>query len=423
MLIACGGVQPKVKNGFIREANGGILLLRGVNVSQAHKRAPYFDDTTDYSFVRETLGMNSVRFLLQWQAIEPERGAYDLAYLDSMRTELMRATSAGLYVVLDMHQDLFGGGFQGGNGAPAWACDQAHYAAFRPRTPWLLGYTDEHVIACFDRFWSTHQDAFAEAWRQVARAVGKNERVIGADIINEPHWGSADAGTFEATVLTPFYDRVISAIREEQPGWLAFVEPSASRNLGIATSLRQLKAENVVYAPHLYDAAAETDQGFSPARRDALQATANALAEEAQQRGWALWIGEYGGQPAHTGITDYMDAVYDSVSAHRAGSAYWHLGRDAAYGIFDRTGEVKQTLLAAIVRPYPERVAGEPISITFDEVTRVFTLEQTSGAAGSTIISVPARVYPRGIHCEGCTVRDGRAIFAHSPARIVITPE
>ena len=399
-----------MRDGFIRDADGGAVILRGVNVSPSHKRAPFLDREVDYGFVRDGLGMNSVRFLVEWQAIAPARGEIDQAYLDAVAAEVERATRAELYVIVDMHQDLFGGGFAGGNGAPRWACTEDRYLAFVPRAPWMLGYADENVIACFDAFWrdASLQDEYARAWAAVAKALVKNPRVVGFDPMNEPHWGAFELDAFEARVLPKLYARVIAAVRAQAPSWIAFVEPASSRNLGIATALPVFGEANLVYAPHLYDAGAEQGSGFADDRRSALTANAAALAEEARARGLALWIGEYGGQPKHAGITSYMDAVYDALSPACTGAAYWALGKDDAYGIFDRDGVAKEPLLDAIVRPYPERVAGTPRSCAYDEATRTFTLE-TTGGAGETVISVPARVYPDGVTCEGCVVKNGRA--------------
>src|SRR6185503_4615431 len=108
-------------------------------------------------------GMNSIRFLIIWAAIEPEKGVYDASYLDAVAERMDWARDAGLSVVLDMHQDLYGEGFQG-DGAPRWTCDEAHYAAYTPTENWTLNYLDPEMIACFDQFWASSElrDHFAE---------------------------------------------------------------------------------------------------------------------------------------------------------------------------------------------------------------------------------------------------------------------
>src|SRR5262249_60890090 len=146
---------------------------------------------------------------------------------------------------------LYGEGFGGGNGGRRWTCDEARYAAFQPTTPWFLNYLDQ------------------------------------------PFWGSHPVDRFEADTLGPFYDAVIAAVRAEAP-WLAFVEPASSRNVGYPSRLR-VASPDAVYAPHAYDAAAESGGGFDPTHPADYIANVMALADEARAMGAALWIGGAGG--------------------------------------------------------------------------------------------------------------------------------
>src|SRR5262245_20142648 len=122
---------PYVEGGQLHDPDGRVVTLRGANLANAHKGPPYFGlhGPDDFARLRRDLGMNSIRLLMTWAAIEPQRGAYNTAYLDALRLRLDWAQAAGLRVILDMHQDLYGEGF-GGDGAPRWTCDEARYAAF-----------------------------------------------------------------------------------------------------------------------------------------------------------------------------------------------------------------------------------------------------------------------------------------------------
>src|SRR5207248_7186015 len=132
--------------------------------------------------------------------------------------------------------------------------------------------------------------------------------VIGFDVLNEPAWGSYSIFDFEADLLAPLYDRVVAAVRDQAPGWVAFVEPSASRNAGVATALPRPAYRDVAYAPHSYDSAAEGSGSFDPARREAILVTISQLAQEARALGAALAIGEFGGIPGNGGFSEYMAA-------------------------------------------------------------------------------------------------------------------
>ncbi len=403
------GASWHVARGALRAADGRAVLLRGVNIASAHKHPPYFGfhRADDFRRVRADWGMNAVRLLIIWAALEPERGRYDLSYLDQLEERLDWASAAGLWVVLDMHQDVYGEGF-GGDGAPRWTCDEARYAAFEPSEAWFLNYLEDNVVACFDAFWADAelQGRYLDAWRLVAARFAHHPAVVGFDPMNEPFWGSTEVTQFEREVLGPFYERAVNAVRSEAPGWVAFIEPCSSRNLGVPTALLPFAFRDAVYAPHAYDLGAEAGNGFDPMHRGSLIDNIAQLNEEADRLGAALWIGEYGGNADHPGISEYMDAEYSGIGAVAAGSMYWAYDRDDGYGLLDAQGEEKPLLLDALVRPYPELIGGDPLSISFDSATRAFSFSWLAGepSVQTTEVSVPTRLYPEGYRaeCEGC---------------------
>jgi len=417
-----------VRGGFIRDDEGRALLLRGMNLAGGHKSAPYFSFHTleDFKRVRDDWGMNSVRFLITWAAVEPEQGVFDDAYLDALAERMDWAREAGLLVVLDMHQDVYGEGFVsgGGDGAPRWTCDESNYAAFEPDpNQWFFNYLSPQVTACYDHFWNTPElhAEYAEAWRRVAaRLEGYDDVILGFDPINEPYWGSYSAPFFEADHLQPFYEDLVPRIREVRPSWIAFLEPGSSRNLGLPTGLTKMPFNDVVYSPHSYDRDAESGMGFDPAQREVVLANAQALAAEARALDAALWIGEYGGMSDSPGIADYMTAEYDAFGATAAGTTYWAYDAGGSYSPIDEELVEREPLVSTLVRPWPERVAGDPVSYAFDAETSTFTLTYRPDRSidAPTVISVPSRVYPGGyeVQCDGCeTNKTDRILEVTSP--------
>ena len=426
-----------VSRGFIRDAEGRAVIMRGMNLSGSHKQAPYFGfhTETDFARVRQSWGMNSIRLLFSWSAVEPTRGQYDQAFLTKLALRVEWARKAGLLVVLDSHQDVYGEGF-GGNGAPRWTCSEARYKAHKPLSPWFLNYSSPPVMACFDDLFSNVSlgQSYAAMWAQVAAKLKAYDNIVGFDIMNEPGWGTYNVFTFEKDRLQPFYDRVVKAVRAQASGWVAFLEPCNSRNMGIATSLARPSYGDTVYAPHSYDTLAEQGNGFDATRRAAVLNNLAALAREAAALNSALWIGEYGGIAEHAGITAYMDANYDGVAAAAGSQMYWDYGKGGGYAPLDAQGQEKKTLLDAIVRPFPLRVAGDPVSYAFDEKTSAFTLSYrpTAAITAPTLISLPARVYPSGytVSCTGCShSAQGAGVLSitapptGSPAVITVSPK
>jgi len=105
---------------------GRYITIHGVNLSGSTKfpSTEAFPDTGDpVSYVGKPfpadqahawfaqiagLGFNAVRLLAVWEAIEPDaRGDYDEAYLDYYEEMVRIAGVHGIYVLVDMHQDLF----------------------------------------------------------------------------------------------------------------------------------------------------------------------------------------------------------------------------------------------------------------------------------------------------------------------------
>jgi endoglycosylceramidase len=316
-------------------------------------------------------------------------------------------------VVLDMHQDVYGEGFAagGGDGAPRWTCDASHYASFVPNTSeWYLNDLDVDVTACYDHFWQTDaiRAQYVAAWQHVAaRLAGYDDVILGFDPMNEPYWGSYTIVAFESDLLQPLYEQIVPVVRAERPNWVAFLEPGANRNLGIPTSLGPFPFPDVMYAPHSYDRNAESGLGFDPADTDAIVQNGAALQAEATALHAGLWDGEYGAQTNTPGVTAYMDADYTAFGNVAAGTTYWDYSEGGSYSMLDADGSEKTELMAALVRPWPERVAGNPESYTFDASTSTFTLTYVPDpqVTAPTVIRVPDRAYPQGytVECGGCT--------------------
>jgi endoglycosylceramidase len=408
---ASSPVSWHVSNGFLRDAQGRAVVLRGANVSGKDKTPPWWDfqGPADFARLRTDWGMNALRLVIEWAALEPEKGQYDAAYLDAIAQRVAWADAANLEVIVDMHQDVFGQGFAmgGGDGAPVWSCDASNYSGFMPTSPWALENLEAGVVNCYDGFWKSNdlQAHYAEAWRRVAARLASYGNVVGFDVMNEPYWGSHGILSFEQDLLQPLYERVVPIVRSAAPSWVAFIEPSSARNLGGTTRLTTPSFSDFVYAPHSYDTNAESGGGFDPSHRPAIIGNIEALAKEAKTLGGALWIGEYGGTATEPGIADYMTAQYDGMGAVATGSTYWDYTK-GGYGMLAADGSEAQPLVDTLVRPYPERVAGDPVSWSYDASSSTFSLTYDASAAiaAPTVISVPTRLYPNGyaVECGGC---------------------
>ncbi len=402
-----------VSSGMIRDAQGRAILLRGANVAGANKNAPYFgfQQLSDLQRMHDQWGMNSMRWVMTWAALEPSMGVYDDSYLDQLQQRLDWAYQAGIWVILDMHEDVYGEGF-GFDGAPRWTCDASHYAAFKPAAIWSLSNLDPNVVACVDGFYSspTLQAHFLEAWRRVAARFANHPAVLGFDPLNEPFWGSQAPSVFEAGTLETFYESVTSTVRGQAPHWLAFIEPCSSRNLGIPTALTPFPFGDVVYSPHSYDVGAESGMGFNLSGVQSIAENGASLRMEADMLGAALWVGEFGGVSTLPTLAQYMEAEVDSFEAHNAGSSYWSYDEGGGYSLLNADGSERSTLFGVLIRPYAERIAGTPLQSSYDPTTQVYTLTWTPDATSTvpTLIRLAPRLYPKGYQAScgmnACTI-------------------
>ncbi len=189
-----------VKGRAFVDSDGRQVLLHGMNVVNKNKAENYQSWQGAQQFAdMHNWGMNCVRLGIIWDGLEPEPGKYDEEYLKGVDQRIAWAKEAGLYVFLDMHQDLFSVLYS--DGAPEWATltDGKPHLAFGE--VWSDAYnTSPAVQAAFDSFWANKpcadgvgvQDHYARAWRHVAARYKDDPTVIGYDLMNEPNAGSAN---------------------------------------------------------------------------------------------------------------------------------------------------------------------------------------------------------------------------------------
>lgn len=201
LYLTCGAKAQFVttKDGRFLDPEGRQIILHGVNIVDKSRERNYLSwhGQEEFSRMREW-GFNCVRLGIFWDAVEPEPGRYDDEYLAGVDRRVQWAKENGIYVLLDMHQDLFSAKF-GGDGAPEWATLDDGKPHIHPGTIWSAAYfTSPAVQTAFDNFWANKpasdgvgiQDHFAKAWQHVARRYAHEPAVIGYDVFNEPFPGS-----------------------------------------------------------------------------------------------------------------------------------------------------------------------------------------------------------------------------------------
>lgn len=415
-----GTVEPE--RAWLRDEGGGVLILRGTNVAGESKWAPDFlppYDRADLQRLVDELGLNAIRLLVFWEAIEPAPGSYDDAYLAAIRALVEDAEAVGLHVLIDMHQDVFGRGF-GSAGAPLWACDQALYDSFTPPEEWFYGYFEPEVMECFDRFWGegSTRDAFAGAWTRLAEELSGAAGVIAYELLNEPSWGSTTPQDFDRRIAPDVYGALVDAIRAVDAAPHVAIEPASSANAGLASALVPPDRERLIYAPHFYPPALELGVGYD-GDASRLGAQARRIVLDAARMGLPAFVGEVGARRDVPGARAFLEDAYAAFDGEMLGAFQWDLGRggEGSYGLWDEADR-PAAQAEAIARPHPARVAGIPVGWRWDATTRVFTASwmEDGSATGDSVFTAPSLAFPDGVEA---TLADGGEARVAGPSVVV----
>lgn len=417
---------------WITDAEGRVVVLHGVNL--VAKRAPHLPSDAgfgpDDAGYLASEGFNTLRLGFDYAAVEPAPDAYDDAFVAAIDAEVEAAGLSGLFVLADVHQDMFTDRFQG-NGLPDWmAIDDG-----QPNAP-LVGFPGNYFFGnaalrrSFDNWWANVdgpdgdplQAHYAEGLRRLAAAMADNTRLLGYDVFNEPWpgtpWpgcnapdGCAGPGEFDATLLSDFSDRAISGIRAGDPTHLAFYEPNLIFDYGAPTGHRDPADARTALSFHNYCQSEGAGGDTSTCGAEEQKVFENAIAH-AGATGSAPLMTEFGA----TDTTATMERLAAAADRNMVGWQYWTYSNVFAGNDFLPTSliedmdmpptpdNIKQPAMDVLARPYPQVVAGTPRSWSWDGAAKLFRLEygttgptgRSFGGGSETDVFVPARHFPGG---------------------------
>lgn len=117
LLAAAAVATIKVNpdNRTFVDEHGRQVLFHGVNI--VYKVDPYipsegsfdYDNSLNAEDIKNLTdwGMNFVRLGVMWEAVERSAGVYDMNYLDKVEDLINQLGKAGIYTLVDAHQDVF----------------------------------------------------------------------------------------------------------------------------------------------------------------------------------------------------------------------------------------------------------------------------------------------------------------------------
>lgn len=415
--LDAGALFPiAVKGGQIVDPAGRTVILRGLqhHALQDVRYAGREVLSEDYPRIA-SWGFTTLRMAFSWSRLEPVRGAYDDTYLGEIRQALDAAHAAGLGVLLEWHQDLWGKCSQAetspsamnANGAPDWACPS--------------GYDDTRPLAfpeLFDRLYANEDgllDAYVAAWQHVVRRLGDHPAVVGYDLLNEPN-GTAPYPAFERDALFPTYRKTIAALRAAGARGPLLLE-APFRRFETYEMYTERFAEvdpDLVYAPHLYTGWFSLYILKRSPTQQSKELDFGKAAAQASAMGLPLWNGEWGvNLMLETGLDD-LERHTTLEDRYRIGSSYWAFqravpgqGDDSISGgqsILDADRSVRFQVVDKIARPYPIQTPGALTSLAWDWESRKLTVE-----IDATDVSSPMVLYAprRHLGASMCVAVEG----------------
>ncbi|MEC0241208.1 cellulase family glycosylhydrolase [Paenibacillus dokdonensis] len=242
--------------------NGQQVILSGVNLVCKDKEKGYVTPCNEELFAWfKDQGFNVIRLGLIWDGVEPVPGVYDDDYLGRIKQQIRWAEQHGIYVFLDMHQDLYSSLY--GDGAPAWATlpdGLPHVTG----SLWSDAYLESPAVnRSLDHFWANAsaadgiglQDHYAEMWKHAAAFFADCPNIIGYDMMNEPYPGTQGQEVFGMMIAA--YAQEVMGLDEADMEDLAALWFDEEKKQEVLAGMADMKTYGM-----LVDQAREASQRF-----------------------------------------------------------------------------------------------------------------------------------------------------------------
>ncbi|MCP5165345.1 MAG: cellulase family glycosylhydrolase [Pseudomonadales bacterium] len=394
---------------WLVDGSGRVVMLRGGNLTLPEPGGRPGHPNAETPLKLAEKGFNGVRLVVFFDRLMPKPGAVDENYLEEIGKAVADYRDAGVYVLLDIHQDEYGPAV-GVRGLPAWATFPGGHEPLR--LPFPAGYfSDPAIQVAFDNFWRNHpvpgtgkgvQDMYIQGAAALAAYFRGEPAVFGIDLMNEPFPGSrcnqpdpasADCPELEKELLAPFYRSAGEAIAGVAPHTIVFVEPfmlQGALGIPMATPPPGAPAKRGL-SYHQYGTLVE------------IRTRGNRYAmESATATGSAILNTEWGftnDPAAWTAQAEEFDALLVPWLAWARGPFGPLIDeRMPAAG-----NDNREATLRALARPYPRATAGTPLTLAFDGDRGVleyrYSTKPVPGAelrSDITEIVMPAPNFPSG---------------------------
>jgi len=360
-------------NRFLNQ-DGKEILFQGINFVCKEKEKGYIFPEYERVFKEfAEKGFNVIRLGIFWDGVEPCPGKYNDEYLKKVSEVVSEAKKSGLYVILDMHQDLWSVKY--GDGAPEWATITD--GAFHPTdcTMWFDAYLrSDAIINAAEHFWNNDkaQDGiglmchYISMWEYIVRFMDCHDNIIGYEPMNEPFMGSLARNTFgfaamktkekypefdfatmqgitpesqgymseivneafmkwDKETLMSFYQKVEDAIRPLTDKALIVggnIYSSATFSTGITRVSGQEGKTWQIYSPHGYDSVVDSDNYENFNQENVIRLFAEKRESQLRLK-MPVIVGEWGAFPSKSFTNDLIEQMNLILEKYLWSSTYW----------------------------------------------------------------------------------------------------
>ncbi len=429
-----------IKGDCFIDEHGREVILNGINVVNKSPEDNYlFQGGPEFYQTLAAWGFNCIRFIIIWDGLEPEPGVYNESYLSEIDKRIDWAADNGIFVILDMHQDLFSVKYS--DGAPDWATlDEGK--PHETGAVWSDAYMlSEAVQTAFDQFWADSpapdgigiQEHYVRLWQHVAARYAANPAVIGYDIMNEPFPGSVAMEitptllsafgqlVYEQTGEVPSETELMAAFateenrtrslellntRENYARVIDAIEPLVSKfETGqlqsmyqrVASAIREVDNSHILFLEHSYygnlgvrssirptqltDRSPDPLIAYAPHAYDLTTDTRSAAASNPVRVNLILdRIAEKGDEMEAPVWLGEWGAYYshDDAIVPVAQNAIRQIEKHLfshAYWSYDQGTEENAYFKQALLRPYPAYVNGQLVSYSYNPSSKTFEME------------------------------------------------
>lgn len=211
LLDKCAGEREKkanslgkisVKGDWFVDEDNRVVMFHGINAVEKsppwvpNVRAHYNLTNTTHLARLKDWGFNVVRLGFMWSGVYPTApDIINTTYINEMMQIVRILEQFGMYVILDMHQDMLSTQFASYDGAPRWILDQLPPP--KHKYPWpfkneYLGFTAYVTESCGFAFQCLYsninnfEDYFQQYWMTTANVFNHTSSILAYELINEP---------------------------------------------------------------------------------------------------------------------------------------------------------------------------------------------------------------------------------------------